>query len=58
MIYVSFHLLLLISFYGNLKPISQDTQHMYNVAYLKIMYIQDDSQGLIHVLGAREENIQ
>ena len=44
--------LLLISFHGDLKPISQATQHMYNAAYLKIMYIQNDSQGLIHVLGA------
>ena len=31
---------------------------MYNVAYLKIMYIQNDSQGLKHVLGAWEKNIQ
>ena len=47
--------LLLISFHGDLKPISQATQHMYNAAYLKIMYIQSDSQCLIHVLGAREK---
>ena len=38
-----------------IKPISQATQHMYNAAYLKIMYIQNDSQGLIHVLGAWEK---
>ena len=44
--------LLLISFHGDLKPISQATQHMYNAAYLKIMYIQNDSQCLIHVLVA------
>ena len=48
MIYFS---LLFISFHGNLKSISQATQHMYNAAYLKIMYIQNYSQGLIHVLG-------
>ena len=46
--------LLQISFHGNLKLISQATHHMYNAAYLKIMYIQNDSQGLIYiyVLGA------
>ena len=27
----------------------------YNAAYLNIMYIQNDSQGLIHVLGAWEK---
>ena len=47
--------LLLISFDGDLKPISQATQHMYSAAYFKIMYIQNDSQGLIHVLGVREK---
>ena len=35
-----------------IKPNSQATQHMYSAAYLKIMYIQNYSQGLIHVLGA------
>ena len=49
---IYFHSLLLISFHGNLKPISQAMWHMYNAAYLKIMYIQNDSQGLIHALGA------
>ena len=46
--------LLLINFHGDLKPISQATQHMFNAAYLKIMNIQNDSQYLIHVhvLGA------
>ena len=47
--------LLLISFHGDLKPISQATQHMYHCTYLKIMYSQNDSQGLIHVLGACEK---
>ena len=28
---------------------------MYNAVYLKLMYIQNDSQGLIHVLGAWEK---
>ena len=50
--------LLLISFHGDLKPISQATQHMYHCTYFKIMYIQNDSQGLIHGLGACEKNIQ
>ena len=44
--------LLLISLHEDLKPISQATQHMYHCTYFKIMYIQNDSQGLIHVLGA------
>ena len=47
--------LLSISFHGDLKPISQATQHMYQGTYFKIMYIQNDSQGLIHVLGASEK---
>ena len=49
--------LLLISFYGDHKLISQATQHMYQgtCRYFKIMYIQNDSQGLIHVLGASEK---
>ena len=47
--------LLLISFHGDLKPISQVTHHMYQGTYFKIMYIQNDSQGLIHVLGACEK---
>ena len=47
--------LLLISFHRDLKPISQATQHMYHCTYFKIMYIQNDSQGLIHVLGACEK---
>ena len=50
--------LLLISFHGDLKPISQATQHMYKGTYFKIMYIQNDSQGLVHVLGACKKNIQ
>ena len=47
--------LLFSSFYGDLKPISQATEHMYQGTYFKIMYIQNDSQGLIHVLGACEK---
>ena len=47
--------LLLISLNGDLKPISQATQHMYHCTYFKIMYIQNDSQGLILVLGACEK---
>ena len=47
--------LLLISFHGDLKPISQATQHRCHCTYFKIMYIQNDSEGLIHVLGAREK---
>ena len=47
--------LLLISLHGDLKPTSQATQHMYHCTYFKIMYIQNDSQGLIHVLGACEK---
>ena len=47
--------LLLISLDGDLKPISQATQHMYHCTYFKIMYIQNDSQGLIHILGACEK---
>ena len=47
--------LLLISFHGDLNPISQATQHMYHCTYFKIMYIQNDSQGLFHVLGACEK---
>ena len=47
--------LLLISFHGDLNPISQATQHMYHCTYFKIMYIQNDSQGLIHVLGTYEK---
>ena len=47
--------LLLISFHGDRIPISQATQHMYNAAYLKIMYSQNDSKCLIHVLGAWEK---
>ena len=47
--------LLLISLDGDLKPISQATQHMYHCTYFKIMYIQNHSQGLIHVLGACEK---
>ena len=31
--------LLLISFHGDLKPISQATQYMYQGTYFKIMYI-------------------
>ena len=48
---------LLISFHGDFKPISQATQHMYQGTYFKIMYIQNDSQGLIHGLGASEKKI-
>ena len=44
--------LLLISFHGDLKPISQATQYMYQGTYFKIIYIQNNSQGLIHVLDA------
>ena len=44
--------LLLVSLDGDLKPISQATQHMFHCIYFKIVYIQNDSQGLIHVLGA------
>ena len=47
--------LLLISLHGDLKPTSQATQHMYHCTYFKIMYIQNDSQGLIHVLGTCEK---
>ena len=47
--------LLLISLHGDLKPISQATQHMYHCTYFKIMYLQNDSQGLIHVLGSCEK---
>ena len=47
--------LLLISFHGDLKPISQAIQHMYQGTYFEIMYIQNDSQGLIHVLGTSEK---
>ena len=47
--------LLLISFHKDFRPISQATQHIYQGTYFKIMYIQNDSQGLIHVLGAREK---
>ena len=47
--------LLLISLDGDLKPISQATQNMYHCTYFKIMYIQNNSQGLIHVLGACEK---
>ena len=47
--------LLLITLNGDLKPVSQATQHMYHCTYFKIMYIQIDSQGLIHVLGACEK---
>ena len=47
--------LLLISFHGDLKPISQATQKMYQDTHFKIMYIQNDSQGLIHVLGASKK---
>ena len=50
--------LLFISFHGDLKPISQATQYMYQDTYFKIMYIQNDSQGLIHVLGCQQKNIQ
>ena len=46
--------LLLISFHGDFRPISQATQHMYHFTYFKIMYIQNDSQGLIHALGLCE----
>ena len=46
--------LLLISFHGDLKPISQATQQMYHCTYFKIMHIQNDSQGLLHVLGTHE----
>ena len=44
--------LLLISLHGDLKPISKATQHMYYCTYFKILYVQNGSQGLIHVLGA------
>ena len=44
--------LLLISFHRDLKPISLATQHMHNAAYLKVMYIKNDSLCLIQVLGA------
>ena len=47
--------LLLISLHGDLKPISQATQHMYHCTCFKTMYIQNDSQSLIHVLGACEK---
>ena len=47
--------LLLVSYHGDLKPISQATQHMYHCTYFKILYIQNDSQGLIHVPGACEK---
>ena len=47
--------LLLISFHGDFKPISQASQHMYHCTNFKIMYIPKDSQGLIHVLGACEK---
>ena len=47
--------LLLISFHGDLKPISQATQYMYQGTYFKIMYFQNDSQGLIQVLVACEK---
>ena len=40
---------------GDLKPTSQATQHLYHCTYFKIMYIQNDSQDLIHVLGACEK---
>ena len=52
--------LLFISFHGDLKPISQVTQYMYMYqdTYFKIMYIQNDFQGLIHVLGCQQKNIQ
>ena len=44
--------LLLISSHGDLKDISQASQHMYQGTYFKIICIQNDSQGLIHVLGS------
>ena len=47
--------LLLISFHGDLTFISQATQYMYQDTYFKIMYIQNDSQDLIHVLGTRKK---
>ena len=47
--------LLLISFHEDLKPISQATQYIYQDTYFKIMYIQNDSQGLIHVLEPRKK---
>ena len=50
--------LLLISFHGDLKPISQATQHTYQATYFKIMYVQNDFQDLTHVLGTCEKNIQ
>ena len=52
---IVYPILLLISFHRDLKPISQATQHMYHCTYLKIMYIQNDSQGLIHVQGTCEK---
>ena len=47
--------LLLISFHGDLKPISQATHHMYHCTYFKLIYIQNASLGLIHLLGACEK---
>ena len=44
--------LLSISFHGDFKFISQATQHIYQGTFFKIMYIQNDSQGHIYVLGA------
>ena len=46
---------LLISLHGDLKPTSQARQHMYHCTYFKVMYIHNDSQGLIHELGACEK---
>ena len=48
-------LLITCSFHGDLKPISQATQYMYQDTYFKIIYIQNDSQGLIHVLDASKK---
>ena len=52
--------LLLVSFHGDLKPISQlqAIHYVYQGTYFKIMNIQNDSQGLIHVLGAQRKDIQ
>ena len=47
--------LLLISFHEDLKPISQATQYMYQDTYFKIIYIQNDSQGLNTCTGAQEK---
>ena len=51
--------LLLISFHRDLKPVSQATQHLKHCTYFKIVYIQNDSQGLIHACtGCLRKSIQ